>query len=84
MYVIMLCVVIGIAAGWLTGRKLRGNQYGLAMDVAMGVVGAVGSGLLFMKFATHFQVAYAVVGAVSGAILMTILGAYINGRKRYA
>ena len=84
MYVIALCVVIGIVAGWLTGRSLRGNQYGPAMDVAMGVLGAVSCGLLLMKFAAHLQALYISMAAVLAAVLTTVLGAYINGRKRYA
>lgn len=33
--------LIGVGAGWLAGRFLRGNGFGLLGDIAAGVVGAV-------------------------------------------
>jgi uncharacterized membrane protein YeaQ/YmgE (transglycosylase-associated protein family) len=84
MSVLLMCAAIGIAAGWATGRALKGNQSVPAMDIVMGIVGAVGTGLLVMRFATNLQVIAATFFATLGAIAMTVFGAYLNGRKSYA
>ena len=84
MYVVTMCLLIGIFAGWLTGRALKGNQYGLAMDVLMGIVGAAEAGLLVMNFTVHLPVIAIALLATVGAVAMTVVGAYLNGRKRYA
>jgi uncharacterized membrane protein YeaQ/YmgE (transglycosylase-associated protein family) len=39
-------IIVGIAAGWLAGKILKGNGYGPLMDIAMGICGAVVGGLL--------------------------------------
>jgi uncharacterized membrane protein YeaQ/YmgE (transglycosylase-associated protein family) len=80
-------VALGIVAGWLTGRVLKGNQYGPFMNVAMGVAGALAGGFLMTRFAGYSGrggMFYAAFVALLGAVLFTVLTAFINGRKRYA
>ncbi len=40
-------IVIGIIAGWLTGKLMRGAGYGILMDLILGLVGAVIGGWIF-------------------------------------
>ncbi|HET9400286.1 MAG TPA: hypothetical protein VFO34_04980 [Candidatus Acidoferrales bacterium] len=83
---ILLCVVIGIAVGWLTGRVLKGNQYGPAMDIVMGMTGAVGAEVLLRvtDFSGRLRTITAPFIVIFGAVAMTVIAAYINGRRRYA
>ena len=83
---ILLCVVIGIAAGWLTGRVLKGNQYGPAMDIVMGITGAVGAEVLLRvsDFSGHLRAITTPFIVIFGAVAMTVIAAYINGRRRLA
>jgi uncharacterized membrane protein YeaQ/YmgE (transglycosylase-associated protein family) len=38
----LLCwIAVGIIAGWLTGKLMRGASYGILMDLILGLVGAV-------------------------------------------
>jgi uncharacterized membrane protein YeaQ/YmgE (transglycosylase-associated protein family) len=79
--------VLGIVAGWLTGRILKGNQYGPFMDVAMGVAGALAGGFIMTRFAGFSGrggMFYTAFIALLGAVLFTVLTAFLNGRKRYA
>jgi uncharacterized membrane protein YeaQ/YmgE (transglycosylase-associated protein family) len=39
---IRLWIVLGALAGWITGRLLKGNQYGPWVDIVMGIAGALG------------------------------------------
>lgn len=85
MYV-FLWVVLGALAGWVTGRVLQGNQYGPWVDIVMGIAGATGSGFLtqYGGFPGRFEIVSTVLSVILGAIALTTLTAFANGRKRYA
>ena len=34
-------IIVGLIAGWATGRIMRGSGYGPLMDIILGIVGAV-------------------------------------------
>jgi len=40
-------IVVGLIAGWLAGKVMKGSGYGIAMDIVIGMVGAVIGGFLF-------------------------------------
>jgi uncharacterized membrane protein YeaQ/YmgE (transglycosylase-associated protein family) len=40
-------LIIGIVAGWLAGKIMRGGGFGLLGDLVVGVIGAVLGGFLF-------------------------------------
>ena len=67
-------IVIGIIAGWLAGKIMRGRGFGLLVDLLLGIVGAWIGGLLF---ATLGLAAYGLIGrlimAVIGALLLLFL-----------
>lgn len=77
-------VVIGIVAGWLTGRVLKGNQYGPFMDIVMGIAGSLAGAFLMMRFSGHGGMVYTTFVAMLGAVVLTVLAAFVNGRRRYA
>ena len=83
---IFLWVALGALAGWITGRTLKGNQYGPWVDIVMGIAGATGSGFLMQYggFPGRFEIVSTVLVVFFGAIGLTVLTAFANGRKRYA
>jgi uncharacterized membrane protein YeaQ/YmgE (transglycosylase-associated protein family) len=40
-------LLIGLIAGWLAGKVMRGGGYGLVGDIIVGVIGALIGGWLF-------------------------------------
>jgi uncharacterized membrane protein YeaQ/YmgE (transglycosylase-associated protein family) len=40
-------IVVGLIAGWLAGKVMKGSGYGVTMDIVIGMVGAVIGGFLF-------------------------------------
>ena len=76
-------IVIGAVVGWGTGRVFQGNGYGPFMDILMGVGGAVVGGLL-MRSAGYGGTVITALVAMVGAVLVTMLAAYVNGRRVYA
>jgi uncharacterized membrane protein YeaQ/YmgE (transglycosylase-associated protein family) len=85
MYV-LLWIVLGAVAGWMTGRVLKGNQYGPGVDIVMGIAGATGSGFLIQYggLPGRFEIVSTVLGVILGAVALTALTAFVNGRRRYA
>ena len=78
--------VIGAVVGWGSGRVFQGNGYGPLMDILMGVGGAVVGGFAMSAagLAGYGGTIITALVAMVGAALLTVLGAYVNGRKIYA
>lgn len=43
-------IIIGLIAGWLTGKVTRGRGFGCLTDIILGLVGAVLGGWIFSRF----------------------------------
>lgn len=67
-------IVIGLVAGWLAGKIMRGRGFGLLLDLALGIVGSVIGGAVFGLLGLH---AYSLIGslvvATAGAMLLLYL-----------
>ena len=82
---ILSWIILGAVAGWVTGRVLRGNQYGPWMDVIMGIAGALGGAFLIQYgFPGRNETVSTALSAILGAVAVTVIAAFVNGRKRYA
>ncbi len=62
-------IVIGLVAGWLAGKLMRGSGFGLFTDILLGLVGAVIGGWIFSALGIASRgslglLAMATVGAV--------------------
>jgi uncharacterized membrane protein YeaQ/YmgE (transglycosylase-associated protein family) len=72
--------------GWGAGRVFRGNGCDLFMDILMGVGGAIAGGFLmrFAGFAGYGGTIVRAMVAIVGAVLVTVLTAYMNGGRIHA
>jgi uncharacterized membrane protein YeaQ/YmgE (transglycosylase-associated protein family) len=61
-------VVVGLIAGWAAGKIMRGGGYGPAMDIVLGIVGAVVGGWLLGALGIY-------AGGLIGTIIVAIIGA---------
>lgn len=79
-------VGIGAVVGWGVGRVFQGNGYGPFMDILMGVGGAVVGGLLTRSvgFGGYGGTIITTLVAMISAALVTMVAAYVNGRRVYA
>ena len=79
-------IVIGAVVGWGTGRVFQGNGYGPFMDILMGIGGDVVGGLQMRPagFVGYGGTVITALVAMVGAVLVTMLAAYVNGRRVYA
>ena len=70
MYVLYI-LLVGLIAGWATGKIMKGSGYGIFTDILLGIVGAlIGSRLLGMLGIYSS-------GALIPSILIAIVGAVI-------
>ena len=64
-------LVIGAVAGWLAGKLVEGSGFGLAIDIIVGIVGAVVGGYL------AGVLGIAVGGGMISSIIVAVIGAVI-------
>ena len=74
MYIIWW-IIVGIIAGWITGKIMSGGGYGALMDMVIGLVGALIGGFIMssLGFAGRGGLIYTILVAVFGAIILTLL-----------
>lgn len=76
-------VLVGLIAGWATGKLMRGAGYGPFMDIIVGIVGAVVGGWIMqaLGFAGRGGMVYTILVAIGGAVLLTLLVRLVTGRR---
>lgn len=65
-------LLIGAAAGWLTGLLTKGKSFGVAGNIIIGVLGAVVGGWLFglLGISTSGGLFGQLITAVAGALVL--------------
>jgi uncharacterized membrane protein YeaQ/YmgE (transglycosylase-associated protein family) len=67
-------LLMGIVAGWIAGEMNQGYGFGLVGNLVVGIVGAVGGGLLFKALGlTYFGFGGAVMMSMFGAVGLLIV-----------
>jgi uncharacterized membrane protein YeaQ/YmgE (transglycosylase-associated protein family) len=64
-------IVVGLIAGWLAGKVMKGGGFGVLMDIVIGMVGAVLGGWFFGMLGVYPG------GGLIGSILVAFIGACI-------
>ena len=72
---ILWWILVGLIAGFLTGKLMKGSGCGPIMDIVIGIVGAVAGGFIMraLGFAGQGGLIYTILVAVVGAVLLTLL-----------
>ncbi len=81
-------IIVGLIAGWATGKIMRGSGYGPIMDIVIGIVGAVIGGWIMraIGFSGQGGMIYTILVAIGGAVILTwvwraIIGGSAKGDK---
>jgi uncharacterized membrane protein YeaQ/YmgE (transglycosylase-associated protein family) len=66
-------ILVGLIAGWATGKIMKGGGYGVFMDIIVGIAGALIGGFIMrsLGFAGEGGLIYTILVALGGAILLT-------------
>jgi uncharacterized membrane protein YeaQ/YmgE (transglycosylase-associated protein family) len=78
-------IIVGLIAGFLTGKLMKGSGFGALMDIVVGIVGAILGGFLMrsLGFASQGGLLYTILVAVIGAVILTLIVRLVSGgRKR--
>ena len=76
-------IIVGLIAGWITGKIMKGSGYGALMDIVIGIVGAVVGGFIMrtLGFAGRGGMIYTIIVAIIGAIILTLILRLFTGNK---
>jgi uncharacterized membrane protein YeaQ/YmgE (transglycosylase-associated protein family) len=71
--------VVGLIAGWATGKMMKGFGYGVVMDISLGVAGSLTGGFIMRSigYARQGELLYTLVVAICGAVILTALTRFI-------
>ena len=75
-------IVIGLVAGWLAGKIMKGSGYGILGDIVLGLIGSVVGGFVVGLFVVgNAGFIGSIVVAVIGACLLIFIVRAISGRR---
>lgn len=77
-------IIVGLVAGWATGKIMRGAGYGPILDIVLGIVGALIGGWIMQElgFAGQGGLIYTILVAILGAIgLVALVRLFTGGRR---
>jgi len=79
---IIAILIVGLIAGWLAGKIVRGAGFGLIGDIAIGIIGAFVGDWLLPRLGIHLGtgIVSAVVNATIGAVLLLLIISLLRGR----
>ena len=80
---ILWWILVGLIAGFITGKLMKGSGFGALMDIVIGIVGAVVGGFIMraLGFAGQGGLLYTILVAVVGAVLLTLLLRLVTGNR---
>jgi uncharacterized membrane protein YeaQ/YmgE (transglycosylase-associated protein family) len=76
---ILVILFVGLVAGWLAGKVVRGTGFGLIGDLIVGIAGALIASWLFPRLGIHLgsgiisEIIYSAIGAVILLLIVRLL-----------
>jgi uncharacterized membrane protein YeaQ/YmgE (transglycosylase-associated protein family) len=82
---IIAWIIIGVVAGWLTGKLMKGSGFGVFVDMIVGLIGALIGGFIssrlgFGGVGDHGLIVSILI-AVVGAVILTLILRLITGNR---
>lgn len=81
--VLLWWIIVGLIAGWATGKIMRGSGYGALADILLGIAGAIIGGWIMRALGGTGQggMIYTILVAIGGAVVLTLIFRAITGRR---
>lgn len=75
METLLIWLIVGAIAGWLSGVIVKGGGFGLLGDIVVGILGAFVGGWLLPKLGVHLGVGLVAIiaSATIGAVVMLLV-----------
>lgn len=76
-------IIVGLIAGFITGKLMKGSGYGAIGDIVIGIVGAIIGGFIMraVGFTGQGGMIYTIIVAVIGAVILTLLLRLVTGNR---
>ena len=67
-------LLVGLVAGWLAGKIMKGSGYGVIGDIVLGIIGALVGGFLFrlVGIAAYGMVGSIIVATIGAIVLVAV------------
>jgi uncharacterized membrane protein YeaQ/YmgE (transglycosylase-associated protein family) len=74
-------IIVGLIAGWATGKIMKGSGYGVLADIILGIVGAFVGGMIMRTagFSTAGGLLPTILVAILGAVVLVAIARMIKG-----
>ncbi|ESZ02081.1 MULTISPECIES: GlsB/YeaQ/YmgE family stress response membrane protein [unclassified Mesorhizobium] len=82
---IIVILVVGLIAGWLAGKIVRGAGFGVIGDIAIGIIGAFIGDWLLPRADVHLGTGTIslIINATVGAIVLLLIIRLVAGGGRF-
>lgn len=81
---ILWWIIVGLIAGYITGKLMKGSGYGALMDIVVGIVGAFIGGFIMraVGMSGRGDTIYTILVAILGAVVLTWIVRLVTGGRR--
>jgi uncharacterized membrane protein YeaQ/YmgE (transglycosylase-associated protein family) len=82
---LIVILFVGLLAGWLAGKIVRGAGFGIIGDIVIGIVGAFIASWLFPRLGIHLGVGLIskIIYSAIGAIILLLVVRLVRGGGRF-
>jgi uncharacterized membrane protein YeaQ/YmgE (transglycosylase-associated protein family) len=76
---ILVILFVGLVAGWLAGKIVRGTGFGIIGDILVGIAGALVASYLFPRLGIHLgtgllsEIIYSAIGAILLLLIVRLI-----------
>ena len=81
---IIVILFVGLVAGWLAGKVVRGTGFGIIGDILVGIAGALIAALILPKLGIHLGTGLVseIIYSAIGAIILLLIVRTVRGGAR--
>jgi uncharacterized membrane protein YeaQ/YmgE (transglycosylase-associated protein family) len=82
---LIVILFVGLVAGWLAGKIVRGAGFGIVGDILIGILGAFIASWLFPKLGVHIGTGLVseIIYSAIGAIILLLIVRLVRGGGRW-
>lgn len=75
-------IIVGLIAGWATGKIMKGSGYGPIMDIVLGIVGGIIGGWIVNALGLGGGgLIWSIIVAIIGAVILVWIVRLITGNR---
>ena len=77
-------IIIGLIAGWIAGKLMRGRGYGIVADIVLGLIGAIIGNWMFIRLGIETSGALGFLAMATVGAVVLVGTAHLLGAERYS